>query len=507
MDVLLGIDVGTSGTKSVLTDAEGRVLGISHRTYAFDTPHVGWAEQDPEVWWQATVETVREVLDRAPVAPSLIRGVGFSGQMHGVVPLDRRHRPVRPAVLWADQRGAPQVRWIYERVGRERLARLTCNPVATGFMAVSLLWMREHEPEQFRRVRTAILPKDYVRMRLTGEIGTDVTDASSSLLFDTAGRRWSDELLDLLDLSREILPNVGESQDLAGEIVESAARSTGLPRGTPVVLGGGDQPIQAVGNGIVSPGVASSTIGTGGQFFTPAERPAYDPDLRTHTFCHAVPGMWNVMGASLCAGMALRWFQENVADGASFESLSDAASSVPAGSDGLIFLPYLVGERTPHMDPNARGMFFGLTLRHTRAHMARAIMEGVAFALRDSMEILRGLGLRMDRILASGGGAQSAIWRQIQADVFGRPLYATCAQEQAGLGAALVAGVGVGLYASVEQACQETVRADDTPTTPDSGRVQLYDRMYEIFTELYHSNRESFSRLSAMTLLGHGCNG
>ena len=498
MDVLLGIDIGTSGTKSVLIDTKGQILSIAHRTYTFDTPHAGWAEQDPEIWWQATAGTIREALDGVGIAPSKIRGVGFSGQMHGLVPLDEDRRPIRPAILWADQRSASQVRWIYDRVGRERLARLTGNPVATGFMAASLLWMRENEFDQFRQIRTVMLPKDYIRMRLTGEIGTDSTDASSSLLFDTAGRQWSVELLDLLDLDRGMLPDVGESQALAGKVTEDAARSTGLSQGTPVVLGGGDQPMQAVGNGLVSPGVASSTIGTGGQFFTPAERPAYDPELRTHTFCHAVPGMWNIMGASLCAGMALRWFRENVADGISFEELSDAASSVSPGSEGLIFLPYLVGERTPHMDPNARGMFFGLTLQHTRAHMVRAIMEGVTFALRDSMEIFRGLGLRMDRILASGGGARSPVWRQIQADVFGRKLYTTSVQEQASLGAALVAGAGVGIYTSVVEACRKAVRTDDTPTDPDPKRAERYDRMYEIFQELYRNNRDSFHNLSVM---------
>jgi len=499
MDLLLGIDIGTSGTKSVLVDAKGHILGIAYRTYAFDTPHVGWAEQDPEVWWRATVETVQDVLGSIRVAPDRIRGVGFSGQMHSLVPLDEDRRPIRPAILWADQRSVAQVRRIYGHVGREQLARLTGNPVATGFMAASLLWMRENEPGPFRRIRRAILPKDYVRMRLTGEVGTDVTDASSSLLFDTADRKWSDELLGLLDLDRGMLPDVGESQAPAGEVGEDAARMTGLSRGTPVVLGGGDQPMQAVGNGLVFPGVASSTIGTGGQFFTPTERPAYDPELRTHTFCHAVPGMWNVMGASLCGGMALKWFRENVVDGASFEELSEEASAVFPGSEGLIFLPYLVGERTPHMDPDARGMFFGLTLRHTRAHMARAIMEGVAFALRDSMEIFRGLGLRMDRILASGGGARSPVWRQIQADVFGRRLYTTRAREQAGLGAALVAGAGVGIYASVAEACREVVRTDDTTTDPDPERVGLYDRVYEIFRDLYRNNRKSFSKLSAVT--------
>ncbi|MGQ9629129.1 MAG: xylulokinase [bacterium] len=503
MEYLLGIDIGTSGTKSVVIDLDGRILGVAQEDYKISTPEPGRAEQNPDDWVGASFRTASRALDAAQVPPERVLGIGLSGQMHGTVPLDSSGRPLGPGIIWADQRSASQVEEIYRIVGRDRLARLTCNPVAPGFMAATLLWMKESEPDLYSKINKVLLPKDYVRYRMTGRMGTDVSDASSTLLFDTAKRNWSEEMVRLLGMRREILPDSFESIDVAGELTREAAGIMGLREGTPVVYGGGDQPMQAIGNGIVRPGIVSSTIGTGGQFFTPLVQPTYDPKLRTHTFCHAIPGMWNIMGAHLCAGLSLRWFRQNVAGGgsssgaSSFEELSDEASRIPPGSEGLIFLPYLIGERTPYMDPDARGVLFGLTLRHTRAHIVRAIMEGVAFALRDSFEIFKSLGIRMERIVASGGGARSKLWKQIQADIYKMPIYTTSAGEQAGVGAAIVAGVGVGAFSSVDSACERLIDFEDEVVMPRDDNASLYDRRYEVFKELYANNREAFRKLKA----------
>lgn len=497
MSYLLGIDVGTSGTKSVLMDASGAVLSTGLREYTIDTPKPGWAEQDPNVWWKATVDTIREALASVCIDPKDIAGIGFSGQMHGTVFLNKRRLVIRPAIIWADQRSVRQCQEIYESVGRDLLAELTANPVDSGFMAASLLWVRAHEPKIFDEIDQVVLPKDYVRFKLCGEIGTEASDAASTLLFDVAHRFWSDELIDRLELRRDLLPSVYASTDILGHVTTTAAEETGLATGIPVVAGGGDQPVAALGNGVIREGIVLSTIGTGGQLFTPVTRPLFDMKLRTHTFCHVLPDQWFVMGATLCAGLSLKWFRDNIGF-ATYNQLSSEAENASVGAEGLLFLPYLIGERTPHMDPSARGVFFGLTLRHNRGHLVRAIMEGVTFAMRDSLEIFKELGIRIERIIASGGGAKSVLWRQIQADVFGKDVITTNIEEQAGVGAAMLAGLGTDIFSGPKEACDQIIRVRDT-TQPVAEHGKRYEDLYGVFKGLYLKLKEDFVRVAQKT--------
>ena len=491
---LLGIDLGTSSIKCVLTDPPGRVQAVAQREYAIDTPHPGWAEQDPQAWWQACTEATSEAVTGAA---DEVEAVSFSGQMHGTVLLDAEGRPLRPAIIWADQRSAHQCEQIYEIVGRDQLAAVTCNPVAAGFMAASLMWLKEHESDTLAQTWRVLLPKDYVRYRLCGAIGSEPSDAVSTLLFDTRRRQWADAIIDALGLPQAAFPAITPSHAVVGEVTSEAAEETGLRAGTPVVAGGGDQPAAAIANGAIAPGTLLSTIGTGGQLLTPASTPTYDVALRTHTFCHVVPDRWFLMGATLSAGLSLRWLRDRVLGGKErldYDQLSASAADVPAGAEGLIFLPYLVGERTPHLDPLARGCFVGLTLRHGVGHLARAVMEGVAFAMRDSLQIFRELGLSFDRVIASGGGARSALWRQIQADVYGLPVATVNVEEQAGVGAAMLAGVGIGTYRDFADAIEKVVEV--TPRAkPDRERAALYSERHGVFDGLYPKLKETFQAL------------
>lgn len=494
MKSLLGIDLGTSSVKAVLLGEGGAVQGVAQEEYGIDIPRPNWAEQNPDAWWRATCAVVRKVVQFAGVRPGGIQAIGFSGQMHGTVFLGKDGAPLRPAIIWADQRSAEQCRQVYEKIGRARLAELTCNPIAPGFMAASVLWVKQNEPDTFRRTHQVLLPKDYVRYRMTGRLASEPSDAASTLLFDTRRRDWSGELVRALDLPEAILPPIVDSWSVAGDLTREAAGELGLSPGTAVTAGGGDQPIAAIANGVTEPGLLLATIGTGGQLFTPIATATYDPQLRTHTFCHAVPGTWFIMGAMLSAGLSLKWFRDKVADGVPYARLSEEAAGVPAGSEGLIFLPYLVGERTPHMDPKATGCFVGLTLRHTRAHMARAIMEGVAFAMRDSLEIFRELGVSYRKAIASGGGAKSPVWRQIQADVYGVDLVTVKVEEQAGVGAALLAGVGVRVFKDVGQACAQTISYGEGAHPIEENR-RRYEERYAIFRALYPDLKEIFAAL------------
>ncbi len=490
MKYLLGIDLGTSSVKAMLLGQDGKILGITQEDYDIDIPSPGYAEQNPETWWSNTCLVIRKLLSHTAVRPEEVKGIGLSGQMHGLVVLDEKGSPLRPCIIWADQRTKPQVDYINRTVGREKLGQLTLNPIATGFFAASLMWIRDNQPYIYNRIHKAILPKDYIRLRLTGEMGTDVTDASSSLLFDTANLRWSKELADLLGLNSEVLPECSLPLETAGYINRAAARETGLREGTPVVFGSGDQPAQALGNGIIQPGTVSVTIGTGGQVFTPVRTPVYDPKLRTHTFCHAVPGTWNCMGATLSAGLSLKWLKNNIVNMNSYEEMSSLAENVPPGSEGVIFLPYLTGERTPHMDPCAAGVFFGLTLNHSRANMIRAVMEGVAFSLRDCLDIFKELGLRPDRVIASGGGAKSKVWKQIMADIFECEVYTSSSIEQASMGAAIMAGLGTGIFSSPGEVCSKIIRLEDEVVKPDSRNTEKYMNSIKIYRELYRQTRQ-----------------
>ncbi len=496
----LGIDVGTGGSRAVVVDERGRVVSsatVEHEPFA--SPRAGWAEQEPRDWWRASAAAVREAMRRGGVAGEEIAAVGLSGQMHGSVLLDEREEVLRPALIWCDQRTDEQCRRITERVGASRLIELTCNPALTGFTLPKLLWVREHEPEVWARVRSVMLPKDYVRLRLTGEHAIDVADAAGTLLLDVAGRRWSQEMLEAAELDERLLPRVYESQEVTGRVTRGGAAETGLKEGTPVVAGAGDQAAGAVGMGIVRPGAVSATIGTSGVVFAATDKPSLDPRGRVHTFCHAVPGRWHVMGVTQGAGLSLRWFRDQFGAGRDdgrdpYERMTEEAAAAPAGSGGVLWAPYLMGERTPHLDPRARAALTGLTASHTRAHVLRAVLEGVAFSLRDTFEIFKEMGVPVERIRLGGGGARSALWRQIQSDVYGRAVETVEAEEGAAYGAALLAGVGAGAWASVDAACEAVVRTAST-TEPDPAASELLARQYEAYRALYPALRAVGERL------------
>ena len=484
----LGIDVGTGGTRAVIIDPDGNIFASATSEHTpFASPHTGWAEQDPEDWWRATIDVVRQVLSKS--SADEIKAVGFSGQMHGSVLLDHSDEVLRPAIIWCDQRTDDQCKSLTEVIGADRLIELTCNPALTGFTLPKMLWVRDCEPESWRRLRTVLLPKDYVRMRLSGDRATDVADASGTLLFDVKARKWSSEMLSATEIDERLLPRVYESPEVTGSISKAGAEATGLRPGTPIVAGAGDQAAGAVGMGIVRPGTASSTIGTSGVVFAATDEPKLDPKGRVHTFCHAVPGRWHVMGVTQGAGLSLRWFRDQFGaigeDGCdSYDRLTKEASSVSSGSDGLMWTPYLMGERTPHLDPFARAALVGLTASHTRAHIVRAMLEGVAFSLRETFEIFSEIDLQVEEIRLGGGGARSSLWRQIQADVYGQSVNTVAAEEGAAFGAALLAGVGVGIWSSIDAACDAVVRiADHVEPNPESVRI-LADQ-YERFKQIY----------------------
>jgi len=486
---VLGIDVGTGGTRAVLLDQAGRVLGAATAEHAeMASPQLGWAEQDPRDWWRAARVAIEECLTAAGATGAEVSAVGLSGQMHGLVLLDATGEVVRPALLWCDQRTEEECREITERVGAKRLIDLVANPALTGFTLPKIWWVRKHEPEPWSRVRSIMLPKDYVRFKLTGARATDVADASGTLLFDVVRRRWSAEMLEASDLGAEILPEVFESPEITGRVTKDGAAASGLREGTPVVAGGGDQAAGAVGMGIVAPGNVSATIGTSGVVFAATSEPVVEPKGRIHTFCHAIPRRWHVMGVTQGAGLSLRWFRDQFAGGASYDSLMIEAAAAPAGSDGLLWAPYLMGERTPHLDPNARGALVGLTAQHTRAHVVRAILEGVAFSLRDTLTIFRGLGVPVKSIRLGGGGARGYLWQQIQADVYGLPVDLVAAEEGAAYGAALLAGVGAGVWPSVDAACETAVRVAKR-VEPIAENVELMKRRYEEYRKVYPALR------------------
>jgi xylulokinase len=491
---LLGIDTGTGGTRAVVIDERGKVMASAtcdHEPFA--SPQPLWAEQDPRDWWRAGVVAVQAVLATPGVEAGDIAAVGLTGQMHGSVLLDESGDVLRPALIWCDQRTDSQCHAITEKIGAARLIELTSNPAITGFTLPKLRWVLEREPEVWSQVRSILLPKDYVRFRLTGERATDVADASGTLLFDVAKRCWSQEMLAATEIDERWLPTVFESPDVTGAVSPEGAAATGLRAGTPVVAGAGDQAAGAVGMGIVKAGMVSATIGTSGVVFAATAQPSLDPLGRIHTFCHAIPGRWHVMGVTQAAGLSLRWFRDcfgaGVDDGRDpYERLTEEASSVPPGSDGLLWAPYLMGERTPHLDPNARGALIGLTASHTRAHVIRAILEGVAFSLRDTLTIFREINVPVETIRLGGGGTRSALWRQIQADVYGQPVEILAAEEGAAFGAALLAGVGSGVWSSVDEAGEAAVRVK-AQIDPDKASAALMEHQYEKFRAIYPALR------------------
>lgn len=493
MAYYMGIDLGTTGLKALIVDANGKISGSGYREYPLNVPQAGYAEQNPEDWYRAMCLAIGDALASSKIPPREIRCLGFSGQMHGLVALDGENRVLCPAIIHCDGRASLEKREILERVGIPQLGQWVQNQVHSGFQALSLLWLRHNRPEIYGRIRHALLPKDYLRFTLTGEIGAEPTDASGTLMYDCKNRRWSEELIRALEIDPAILPDCNHlPHQIAGRLTREAAEATGLSEGMPVAYGGGDQPMQAVGNGLLFPGSASVTLGTSGQVFVPSSEPVYDPLLRTHTFCHAPEKTWYVMGAVLNACLAFNWFLENVLRDRDFAAIDQEAQTVSPGSEGLLFLPYLTGERTPHMNEHARAAFIGLSLAHDRKHMARAVMEGVALCLKDALEVVRELHLPIDRMVVSGGGAKSRVWRQILSDVFEMPLYVSRMKEQAGLGAAITAQVAAGEYSSLEEACRAIVRYEPEPVEPNPGNFSAYRSCFDRFRLAYRQNLPLF---------------
>lgn len=508
---LIGIDVGTSGTKAALFDSGGACVADATHAYPLYQPQNGWAEQDPRQWWQACASAIRDILAKASIPASSIAGVGLSGQMHGLVMLDKQGDVLRNCILWCDGRTTAECAQITDTVGRQRLLAVTANPALPGFTAGKLLWVRSHEPELYRRCRHVLLPKDYIRYCLCGVFATEVSDASGTNLLDVPNRRWSGEILSALHIEPSLLPDVFESCEVTGHLTKEAAKATGLPAGLPVVGGGADNAAAAIGMGVVESGKALTTIGTSGVILAHSDTVQIDPKGRIHTFCSAVPGAWIVMSCTLAAGGSLQWFRNNFCMDEMREAeqtgvdpyaiLDGLAEHVPIGANRLLFLPYLMGERSPILDENARGCFFGLSGMHTRHDLLRAVLEGVVYSLRDCLEVLRELDVRFDEMAVTGGGGNSRLWRQMLADVYRCPVVRKDNREGAALGAAILAGVGVGLYPDLRQACQRMIRVRDSlePVCENSGRYEPYYRLYHT---LYPALQDSFGTLAGLSYEG-----
>jgi xylulokinase len=498
MTLLLGIDISTTGAKALLTDDTGRVLASASTPLALSTPRPLWSEQNPEDWWQAIAASIRQALDDAGTTGDEIAAIGLTGQMHGLVLLDDRGDVLRPAILWNDQRCGAECDLIRERIGRARLIQITGNDALTGFTAPKIVWVQRHEPEIFSRARSVLLPKDYVRYKLTGVMAMDKADGSGTMLFDLKARDWSAEVLNELEIPRSWLPPTYEGPQVTGEVTTAAAAATGLRAGTPVMAGGGDQAAGAVGVGAVKSGVVSLVLGTSGVVFASTDAPLIEGQGRLHAFCHAVPGRWHMMGVMLSAAGSLQWYRDTLAPQTRFDELVAEATEAPAGSDGLLFLPYLTGERTPYPDPLARGAWVGLTVRHRRAHLTRAVLEGVAFGLKDSFALLQGAGLgAIEQVRVSGGGAKSQLWRQILADVLNVELVTVNTTEGAAYGAALLAGVGVNVWPDVDAACAQTIKPENA-VAPNAEDVSRYESLYPHYRSLYVALRPTFVGLATM---------
>ncbi len=504
--IVIGVDVGTSGTKAIAMDESGALLASALKEYPLHSPKPNWAEQNPADWHKATLEALTELASK--VDAKNVVAIGLTGQMHGSVFLDANDNVLRPALLWCDQRTASQCVEITEKAGGEAaLVEMVANPALTGFTAPKILWLRDNEPDLFEKTRKVLLPKDYIRLLLTGEYATDVADASGTLLFDVKNRCWHTGLISLLGLDSELMPRAYEGPEVTGTLLPEVAEKTGLPAGIPVIAGGGDQAAGGVGCGIVRPGVVSSSLGTSGVVFAFSEGVCADPQGRVHTFCHAVPGKWHVMGVMLSAGGALQWFRNSLCKEErslaaetgrdAYEYITESASQVPVGSEGLIFLPYLTGERTPHKDPCAKGAFIGLSLRHDKAYMARAVLEGVAYGMRDSLDIMREMGVPLTVSRISGGGARSALWRQIMADTGRIEIARINVDEGPAYGAAILAGVGAGCFDTVEQACDAIIRETDR-IKPDEKEAASYDSWIQEYRAAYKALKPNFKQMDAL---------
>jgi len=496
MQYFIGIDSSTTATKALLIDEQGDVVAVAATEYGYETPRPLWSEQDPELWWKGTANSIRQVMAASGVRPDEVHGIGLTGQMHGLVLLDEGGNVLRPAILWNDQRTGAQCDEIRRRLGKERLIQITGNNALTGFTAPKILWVQEQEPEVWAQARHILLPKDYVRYKLTGEYAIDKADGAGTILFDLRERDWSPEVLAALDIPAGYLPPTHEGPAITGYLSHEAAAATGLRVGIPVMAGGGDQAAGAVGVGAVQPGVVSLALGTSGVVFATTGGPFIEPEGRLHAFCHAVPGRWHFMGVMLSAAGSLRWHRDTFAPGVSFDDLLAPAAAVPIGCEGLLFLPYLTGERTPHPDPLARGAFVGLTVRHSLPHLSRAVIEGVSFGLRDSFELIKsGSGAAITQVRVSGGGAKSPLWRQILADIMNAELVTVNTTEGAAYGAALLAGVGAGAWPDVDSACRRTIHVTGS-TQPNPAAVLEYERWYQVYRGLYPALKPTFDAVA-----------
>jgi len=505
MKYILSLDIGTTSTRAIIIDEHGALISSSTKDYELYTPKPGWAEQNPIDWWGASVFTIKEAIKSSNIFPKDISAIGLSGQMHGSVFLDRNGEVIRPAILWCDQRTNDQCNKIYKIFGRQNFIKLSYNKALPGFTAPKILWLKDKEPQNYKKVSEILLPKDYIRYRLSGKYVTEVSDASGTILMDIAKRCWSPEILDGLDIDRDLLPDVYESTEITSYVSKSASSATGLIEGTPIAGGASDNAAGAVGSGIIREGLISDSIGTSGVVFAYSKKPLYDSQGRVHSFCHAVPGRWHLTGVTLSAAGSLKWYYENFGPSRKIEGmypeikgynlLNKEAESIPAGSDGLIFLPYLSGERTPHADPYARGVFFGISYIHTQDHFVRSIMEGVAFSQLDCLSLMRKLNIVSDKIVLFGGGAKSKVWRQIISDVMNAKIVTLNVEEGPAYGAALIAGVGCGIYSSVEEAAGKTIK-EASQINPIEENVKKYEKLYKIYGSLYEDLKDDFEKLS-----------
>ncbi len=503
MSYVLGIDLGTSSVKIVLVNVEGKIIAVSSEGYRTYSPHPGWAEQKPEEWWEATVKATNRIINQTHIDLEQIQAVGLSGQTHGAVILDENFLPLRKAIIWMDKRSILQVQGLRERMG-ERLPRITGLPVSCGFMAPSLLWIKENQPSLWKRIYKVLLPKDYLRLKLTGIAASDVTDAGGTLLLDTAKRNWSKEVIDELAIPYDFFPPLYESSQITGQVTGKVTKEISLKEKTPVVAGGADQVMAAIGNGVVAEGRIASSIGTGALLTTCIDHPIVKPNRALHTIPHALPGKWILMGAILAGGSCLDWFfnqvivETKISSQSNFRQfLSSEIVSTSAASKGLLFLPYLGGERTPHLDPQARGAFIGLSFHHSQKDLVRAVMEGVVFALRDCLEEFKKAGIKPSYVTTGGGGARSKAWRQIQADIFNLPVFTANTKESSAYGACLIAAVGTGVFPTIEKACQEWVRKENE-TVPNPQEVETYEKAYQVYRSLYPKLKEDFHVLSGL---------
>ena len=505
MGYLIGIDIGTSSTKTILFDLAGGIIESATDVYPMYQPRNGWAEQDPDDWWNAVITTVSEVITKSKIDAKEIKGIGLSGQMHGLVMLDKSGVPIRKSIIWCDQRTALECEQITELVGAEKLIEITANPALTGFTASKIMWIKNNEPENYAKCAKILLPKDYIRYKLTGEFATEVSDASGMQLLDVPNRKWSAYVLDKLGIDEALLGKVYESPEVTGTVTSEAAALCSLAAGTPVVGGAGDQAASAIGNGIVKRGVVSATIGTSGVVFAHLDSVAIDKQGRVHTFCHAVPGAWHIMGVTQAAGLSFKWFRDNFMTDEKYTAeqlgtdpniIADKiAATSPAGANGLIYLPYLMGERTPHLDADCRGVFFGLSAMHEKKDMLRAVLEGVVFSMNDCLNIIREMGSSPDSIYAAGGGANSALWRQIMADIMGVEIAVNNSTDSGALGVAILAGVGTGVYKDVASACEQIIKKRDSQSY-NAANKDLYEEMYKIYQSLYASLKRDFADLA-----------